>query len=289
MRTLCAMHDPHRIAELLDRWLRETGRVLEVRAARDPWQVLVVEVMSQQTRIERVGPYWRAFIERWPTPAALATAPTADLLRAWAGLGYNRRALALREAAQAIVERHGGDVPRDLGALLALPGVGPYTARAVAASAFGVSVAPVDVNVRRVVGRLAGRSIAPRETQAVADALIAAAPDATSWVWAVMDLAATTCTRRRPRCEACPVAEVCSSRGTEGELPAPPRPTVRFESTNRWLRGRLVARLREADHGEWIEVAGSVGEHGPDAVERALAGLEVDGFIRRDGERARLA
>ena len=126
--------------------------------AATPWQVLVAEVMSQQTGIERVGPAWRRFIERWPTPADLAAAGTHELLAAWAGLGYNRRALALREAARAIVADHGGRVPATVEALERLPGVGPYTARAVAAAAFGVPVAPLDVNTRRVVSRVLGVS-----------------------------------------------------------------------------------------------------------------------------------
>ena len=140
----------------LFRWHGTSRRPLLIREAADPWQVLVAEVMSQQTGIERVGPAWRRFVDRWPTPADLAEAGTHELLAAWAGLGYNRRALALRECARTIVADHGGRVPATVAELDALPGIGPYTARAVAASAFGVPVAPLDVNVRRVVSRLLG-------------------------------------------------------------------------------------------------------------------------------------
>jgi A/G-specific adenine glycosylase len=267
-------------------WYEQAGRHLELRSATSPWAVLVAEVMSQQTQIGRVGPYWRRFLDRWPTPAAFAAAPTRDILEEWAGLGYNRRPLALRDAARRIVAEHGGEVPSDVAALEALPGIGRYTARAVAANAFGSPVAPVDVNVRRVVSRVSRVDGAAVQTEA--DRLIGAA-DPAPWVHATMDLAATVCTRRRPRCDACPVAELCLSRGTTGDEPgartAAPSP---FESTSRWLRGRVLARVREALAGEWVAFDGPIGEHDAGAVRDAIRDLAGEGFVDVDGGRARL-
>jgi A/G-specific adenine glycosylase len=268
-------------------WFDARGRALDVRAARTPWEVLVIEVMSHQTQIERVGSYWRTFVERWPNPAALAAASTGEVLAAWAGLGYNRRALALREAARAIVADHGGEVPADVTALEALAGIGPYTARAVAATAFGRPLAPVDVNVRRVVGRLIGGSPDRATVQAEADRLVSRL-DPRRWVSAVMDLAATVCTRRAPRCQACPVARSCASRGTAGDATLR-RATKPFEHTNRWLRGRILARVREAGDRGWVSFAGPIGSHAPERVRSALAALAAEGFIEHDGDRARIA
>jgi A/G-specific adenine glycosylase len=269
-------------------WQRTSGRTVEVREATEPWPVLVAEVMSQQTQIARVGPAHRAFMARFPTPADLAAAPTRDLLDAWAGLGYNRRALALREAARTIVRDHGGAVPADLAALSALPGLGPYTARAVLAIAFGVPVAPLDVNVDRVIRRFLG--LAPggraRDVQAAADATVDPS-EVRRWIWAVMDLAATTCTRRAPRCGQCPLALGCASRDTAGEV-AVRGAGATFETTTRWLRGALLRELRAAPVGAWREFDGAVGRHAPEAVEAALRDLESDGFLERDGRRARL-
>jgi A/G-specific adenine glycosylase len=276
-----------------------TGRDLSVRTATDPWQVLVIEVMSQQTRIDRVEAAWRPFVTRWPTPTALATAEMRELLSAWAGLGYNRRALALRQAAREIVERHGGEAPSSLASLEALPGVGPYTARAVMAVAFGQPVAPLDVNVRRVVGRLVGGPLPPGRLQETADSLVSRV-DSRGWVWAVMDLAVTACTRRAPRCAACPLRALCASAGTAGawadtasevdRAAARSRPTrPRFPETNRWLRGEILRRLRATPDGAWTTLPGRIGSHEADAVGRALDALVAEGFAVRSGDLARLA
>jgi endonuclease III len=155
-------------------WYRAHGRELAFRGTTDPWAILVSEFMAQQTQAARAAEAWQEFLALYPTPAALAAATPADAIRAWRGLGYNRRAIALRAAAIAIIERHAGQVPADLESLDALPGVGPYTARAVAALAYGARVGPVDTNVRRVLGRARfAASVTARELQADAEALAA--------------------------------------------------------------------------------------------------------------------
>ncbi len=243
--------------------------------------------MSQQTGIERVGPAWRRFIERWPAPADLAGAGTHELLAAWAGLGYNRRALALREAARSVVADHGGRVPATVEALRALPGIGPYTARAVAASAFGVPVAPLDVNVRRVVSRVLGVPSTWSGLQAAADDLVSRARPR-RWLDAVMDLANSTCTPRAPSCDVCPLAAVCASRG---DVAAPAEPAVRsqpFPLTTRWLRGRLVAALATAPMGTWVPLPDRLGAHDADAIGAAARRLEHEGFLDLSAGAARL-
>jgi A/G-specific adenine glycosylase len=259
-------------------WHADARRDLSVRRATAAWPILVAEVMSQQTQIERVGPAWERFVARWPTPADLGTASTRDVLTAWAGLGYNRRALALRAAARAIVREHDGQVPDTVARLERLPGIGPYTARAVAATAFGVPVAPLDVNVRRVVVRVLGADAPGFGLQAHADRLVSRA-DPRAWLDAVMDLAVLVCRRRDPTCEACPVRALCRSRGTAGDALTRARSSPSFPSTNRWLRGRLLATVRDAPAGTWIRSPPRLGEHGSEAVRAAVRALEADGFI----------
>lgn len=274
----------------MSRWHATHRRELAVRRTDDAWAILVAEVMSQQTQIERIGPAWERFIALWPDATSLATAGSRDLLQAWAGLGYNRRALALREAARTVVRDHGGRVPGTVDALERLPGIGPYTARAVAASAFGVPVAPLDVNVRRVAGRVLGLVPSAKEMQTAADGLVARR-NPRGWLDGVMDLAATVCTPRAPRCSECPLRTMCVTRTRGDALSAQVarRTTQRFSSTNRWLRGRLLASIREAPSGTWIDAPDGLGEHDRVAVVTALRGLERDGFVElRDG-RARLA
>jgi A/G-specific adenine glycosylase len=290
-------------------WFDRDGRALSFRAARDPdpWAVLVSEVMAQQTQVGRVVERWRAFMDRYPTPAALADAPTGDVIRAWQGLGYNRRAIDLQRASRAIVAA-GGRVPDDVDALTALPGVGPYTARAVAAIAFGRPLGAVDVNVRRVLGRVTRRDPAPgeaaaplppREIQAAADALVD--PDrAGDWTHAMMDLGATLCRPVRPSCAACPVRTWCAfAGGAERVSEAPSRQAaplaareraVPFEATTRWLRGRIVDRLCSVPLGTSVAFDGPLGLHAPAAVSAALAALAADGLVEIDGSgAARLA
>jgi A/G-specific adenine glycosylase len=280
-------------------WYERHGRCLAFRGTNDPYGVLVAEVMAQQTQVSRVELAWPGFMARFPTPAALAAAPTSDVLRAWAGLGYNRRALGLQRAARRMVERHEGRVPRSVAELEALPGVGPYTARAVAAIAFGVPVAAVDTNVRRVVGRLVGLVAegSPRLAQAAADGLVDPQRSA-DWTHAVMDLGATVC-RARPICAACPISAWCATAATAqrgavtrpgprastvlwpaGDGRGPTRPS--FPQTRRWLRGRIVARLRETRPGRWQQLGGPLGAHSAEAVQEALLALERDGLVERD-------
>ena len=279
-------------------WFDRHGRALDFRVAGrpDPWGVLVAEVMAQQTQIARVEQRWPAFMAAFPTPAAMAAATPADVIREWRGLGYNRRALGLHRAAVAI-DAAGGAVPGTVEALLALPGVGPYTARAVAAIAFGVPVGAVDVNVRRVVGRIvAGDSsrLTTRALQAGADALVDPARPGT-WTHAVMDLGATICRPARPACAACPARRWCVAaavdvpfrvaRARSGQGPALP-----FEQTSRWLRGRIVDRLRDAPAGTAVALDSGLGGHSVEAVAAALAGLARDGLVELDAAgHARLA
>ena len=207
-------------------WFRENGRDLPWRRTRDPYAILVSELMLQQTQVERVIPRWLAWLERWPTAAALAAASPAEAIREWQGLGYNRRALALHRAACVIAERGWPDDLTDL------PGVGPYTAAALRNFAFGEAVLPEDVNVRRVQERT-GHAFGPEHAAAL------------------MDLGATVCLARVPRCGACPLAGECPSRGRRYE---PLRKQSRFEGSFRQRRAavlRLVAdaprRLDELD------------------------------------------
>jgi A/G-specific adenine glycosylase len=220
------------------------------RRTRDPWAVLVSEVMAQQTQLSRVEPAFRAFLERFPDPVACARAPLGDVLRQWAGLGYNRRARNLHRAAVVVVEVHGGTVPGTLAELLALPGVGPYTARAVLAFAFGRDVGVVDTNAGRVLARaVAGRVLGRREAQDLADALV---PDGEGWACnqALLDVGALVCVSGEPRCASCPLEPWCAWTGAGRPAPDPAlgtagssTPQGTFAGSDRQGRGRLVAAL----------------------------------------------
>lgn len=272
--------------EALLAWGRAELRDMPWRRTRDPWQILVAETMLQQTQVSRVTPRWTKFLQRWPTPAACAAASRADILRAWQGLGYNRRAVALHEAAQLIVDEHAGAVPADRAALLALPGVGPYTARAVRAFAFELDDGVVDVNAARVLSRaVAGRRLTAGEAQQLADDLV---PDGHGWLWnqSVLELGATHCRKRQVTCEACPIAGDCSWRGqgadpAEGSAGTGGRQS-HFEGSDRQGRGRLLDALREADRAvdEAHEVTGW-----PDRARtvRVVDGLVADGLVVRRG------
>jgi len=241
--------------------------------------------MAQQTQIARADEAWDAFMQTYPTPGSLAQASTAEVLRAWAGLGYNRRARDLQRAASVIERDHGGRVPAGIEVLESLPGVGPYTARAVAAIAFGQPVAAVDTNVRRVVSRVSGPDLGARQLQAEADRLVDSR-DPRTWAYATMELGATVCLPRRPRCPECPARRWCASAGrvvTAEVRPAGGAP--RFETTTRWLRGRIVARLRTLDEGTWEHLPDRIGGHDEVAIGAAVAALQQDGLVecRPDG------
>jgi len=214
--------------------------------------------MAQQTQLARVIAFYERWIERWPTAAALAAASPADVLGAWVGLGYNRRALRLREAA-AIVARDGW--PRDAAGLRALPGVGAYTAAAVASFAFGERVAAVDTNVRRVAARLGEHPQALLPARRHED-----------WNQAAMELGAVFCTARVPRCEPCPAGPWCASRGCVVTAPLAARPErERYEDSDRWVRGRVIAALAA---GEPLPALIA-----PECLARALAALEHEGLV----------
>ena len=273
-------------------WYAATARPLAFRRTADPYAVLVSELMAQQTQAARAAEAWERWMARWPTVRDLAEAPVAGVLRAWAGLGYNRRALALHRAAKVIVDEHGGELPRSVDVLEALPGVGRYTARAVAAIAFGSEVGAVDTNVRRVLGRVAAgdggpEAIGPTAMQALADAVVPPG-SAAAWTHALMDLGARLCAPRSPHCAECPAAAWC--RYAAGERPpigapdpAQPRkarrPEAAFPSTRRWLRGRVLDRAREAPDGAWTSYGEAIGAHEPRAVREAVLALASEGLL----------
>ena len=270
-------------------WYDDNGRDLPWRAAETTaWGVLVSEVMSQQTPVARVAPQWLEWMDRWPTPATLAAASQADVLRAWGRLGYPRRALRLWECAQAIVERHDGEVPRDVDALLALPGIGDYTARAVACFAFGQNVPVVDTNVRRVYERAwQGQFLAPqpakKQLRQVGALLVDGCGPQTSV--ALMELGALVCTARSPQCSVCPLRAGCawvragSPAPSESEMAAQKKRVQKFAGTDRQVRGKIMAVLREASEPvpkPEIDVVWPKDEQ----RERALRSLLADGLVR---------
>jgi A/G-specific adenine glycosylase len=239
-------------------WYAAVARPLPWRETTDPYAILVSEVMLQQTQAARVVPYYERFLATFPTARALAEADPADVLRLWSGLGYNRRALNLQRAAAHVAE-HGW--PPDARGLQELPGVGPYTAAAVASFAFGEHVATVDTNWRRVVGRHGSE---PAPSPAVNQAM--------------MELGATVCTARAPACGTCPVTHGCAAARQGGPVIAPRRRPgeggrQRFEDTTRFLRGRVIAALLE--HRPL-----------PRGADRVLPGLQRDGLVQRDGSGA---
>ena len=261
------------------------------RATRDPWHVLISEVMLQQTNVGRVRPRFERFVALAPTPAACVDVALADLLVEWQGMGYPRRCRNIQDAARVIVERHGGEVPRDLDSLMALPGIGPYTARAILAFAFGDDAAVVDTNVARVISRVEGRAMKPRETQALADEML---PRGLSrdWNQVVMDFGATVCNARSPQCSSCPIARLCSWRG-EGADPArttafTSRPQGRFEGSDRQARGRMMKRLTEGSV-QATRVAEVMGLDDGDRASRLVESLVADGLVERVGRAYRLS
>jgi len=240
-------------------WYHEHHRALPWRETRDPYRILVSEIMLQQTQAERVVPKYHEFLARFPTLAALADAPAGEVIRAWSGLGYNRRALNLQRACRVVAEEYGGVMPSDPGVLAKLPGIGPYTAGAVACFAFEADVGFVDTNIRRVIHRVVAGPELPepamteREVIEVARELV---PAGQGYVWnqALMELGATVCRTRMAECARCPLERDCRARPlVQLVLATMPRSVAkkpeRFESSNRYYRGRIVAALRESPDG----------------------------------------
>jgi A/G-specific adenine glycosylase len=239
------------VVEALLRWYERERRDLPWRRTRDPYAILVSEVMLQQTQVARVAARYEAWLARWPTVESLAAASLDEVLREWVGLGYNRRAVRLWEAARVVARDGWPERLEDL------PGVGPYTAAAVGSFAFGRDEVAVDTNVRRVLARLGAPLVPPPGRAAQLNQ-------------ATMELGATVCTARAPRCAACPLRAWCEG---PGPVAGPRRPRERFEDSNRWVRGRVVASLA-AGEGMPRDVA-------PERLEPALQGLLRDGLIRR--------
>ena len=273
------------------RWYDEHARDLPWRSpSATPWSVLVSELMLQQTPVSRVLPVHAQWLERWPRPADLAAEPAGEAVRMWGRLGYPRRALRLHAAAAAIVERHHGEVPADHADLLALPGVGDYTASAVAVFAHGRRHPVLDTNVRRVLARVLDGVEHPSAsvTRGERDRATALLPpddaDAATWSVAVMELGALVCTAQRPRCDACPVADRCAWRAAgHPAYDGPPRRGQAWDGTDRQCRGRLLAVVRDAEgtvprrrlDQAWSEAA---------QRERCLASLVTDGLLVPAGD-----
>ncbi len=267
-------------------WYDANARDLPWRTAdATPWGVLVSEVMLQQTPVSRVLPAWLDWMARWPTPADLAADAPGEAIRAWGRLGYPRRALRLHECAGAIVSRHAGAVPSDLDQLLALPGIGTYTARAVATFAYRQRHPVVDTNVRRLVARAvtgvadAGPTTTARDLVAVAELLPEDAELAARASVAFMELGAVVCTARSPRCADCPLRSVCAFRISGAVAPAgPTRRPQQYAGTDRQVRGRLLAVLRES-HDPVPRSHLDAVWHDAEQRDRALTGLVADGLV----------
>jgi A/G-specific adenine glycosylase len=272
-----------RIRSSLLSWYANDHRDFPWRRTTDPYPVLVSEVMLQQTQASRVSERFPTFMSRFPTAATLAAASEAEVLAAWSGLGYNRRALALRRAATHVAS-HGW--PSDVAALERLPGIGPYTARALASLVFGKPVGVVDTNVRRWLVRRFGlrTNSSSRDLQALADALAGAghATDAAPWTHATMEFGAAICTPRNPRCDTCPIADGCPSRGLATLIPVPRQ--AAFPGSDRAHRGAILKALTGAsDHEMAMRAARDLVPQG--AVQRVIGGLERDGLVHRCGGR----
>ena len=279
------------VSTLLE-WADTQHRDLPWRQTRDPWAILVSEVMSQQTQIERVVPKWKEFLARFPTPDALASVPLGEVIALWVGLGYNRRARLLHACAVQLVDHHDGALPDQLDGLLALPGIGPYTARAVLAFAYEHDVGVVDTNVGRVLARLGGSSLSDAQAQALADDLV---PEGQGWQWnqTILDFGASVCTKRNPTCSGCPLRSNCRWQASGGPDPATGSagvsvPQSSFEGSDRQGRGRLIRALAHGpvSRDDVAETLGWIDD--PHRVERVLTGLINDGMVEFTGAEVHL-
>lgn len=281
------LRDPA-VRQRLLAWYRTNHRRLPWRATHDPYRIMISEVMLQQTQVERVVPKYHEFLTRFPSLGALADAPSSEVIRAWSGLGYNRRALNLQRAARAVMDDHGGRMPADVGALRRLPGIGAYTAGAIACFAWRQDVGFVDTNIRRVLHRVVAGpelpepSMTAAEIERLAQEVILPG-EGYEWNQALMELGATTCRARSVACEVCPLADACAARPTiEQVLAEQPRrrgtAEPKFETTNRYVRGRIVDILRAAPAvgltADEVLARMPNGAHKPDA-ERVLSLLDM--------------
>lgn len=270
-------------------WYADNARELPWRSDPTPWAVMVSEFMLQQTPVSRVLPVFAQWMERWPTPADLAAEPAGEAVRAWGRLGYPRRAMRLHAAAVAIVAEHAGAVPADHAALLALPGVGAYTAAAIGSFAFGQAHTVLDTNVRRVFARVIEGVAQPAPSinaaeRAIAHAVLPGDATASDWAAATMELGAVLCTSRNPRCDECPVAGLC--RWRRAGYPAydgPQRVTQKWHGTDRQCRGRILQLLRESHRPMPKAAIDQVWEQDAQR-ERALDGLVADGLVELVGD-----
>lgn len=290
------------------RWYRLQGRAaLPWRTRRSPYRTVVSEFMLAQTQVERVVPKFEAFVERFPDFTALARATRADVLREWQGLGYNSRAVRLHELARIVESDYGGTLPSDARALRALPGVGPYTVAAIRAFGFDLPDAPLDTNIRRIVHRLFfgvehPPVASPKMLDERARSLV---PDdgAHDWNSALMDLGATICTARAPKCMICPVNADCAAAPLDTASldsarrayakPAAPQNAIPFERTTRYARGRIIDRLRELPPGRRISLldlhaTGGIEPRSIEEVGELVAALERDGLVECDGNHVAL-
>jgi A/G-specific adenine glycosylase len=302
---------PEAAGRLLLEWFELHGRInLPWRIERSPYRVVVSEFMLQQTQVDRVIPLFEAFLSRFPSFAELALATKADVLRMWRGLGYNSRAIRLLALAQRVASEHGGRLPSEPSALAALPGIGPYTLAAIRAFAFDLPAVALDTNLRRVLHRLFlgleyPRLAAEAEIERTASMMLVKEQSA-AWNAAMMDLGASLCTARAPKCLICPLRELCAAAPVDARelaerarLHAPRRgaqASLRFEHTTRFLRGRVIDRLRELEDGDRISLLDL--EAGlKTAMERRAAGelaevvaaLEREGLVGLDERGLRLA
>ena len=283
-------------------WYAESARDLPWRRTRDPYAILVAEFMLQQTQVDRVLPKYLAFLTQFPSFATLANASPAEVIRAWQGLGYNRRAIRLQRIALAVCEEYGGALPDTVDGLMALEGVGRYTAAAIACFAFGRSEPVLDTNVRRVLGRIALGPDGPLSGGSAAQWALAAqalpADSAYPWNQALMDLGASICTERSPRCLLCPAASWCRAIGripsTIRERKSPYNTTrdAPFAGSSRYYRGRIVERLRQLEDLESLSrmrlgaaIKPDFSEHDAPWLDDLLRGLAREGLLalRPDG------
>ena len=263
-------------------WWDSEKRDLPWRISRDPWAILVSEFMLQQTQASRVVEKYKTFLKRFPNPTTCANSTPGKVIELWSGLGYNRRAINLHRTAKTIAEKHKGTVPDELSLLLDLPGIGDYTARAILAFSFEKDVAVVDVNVKRVLSRLEGRTLSMKEAQSIADQNL---PTGEGWRWnqAMIEIGATICTARKTKCDKCPLKETCTwtknQAATDPAISVKSKKLETFEGSDRQGRGKLINALRnEPIMGKDVpQILGWPNDH--KRCKRVLEKLEKDGLI----------